>query len=118
MRVRDVDCSFKLFRREVIDKITIECTDFFVDTELVAKARKWNFRIVEKGVRHYARVAGETSVRASDVPRTLRTIVQMWQRIHRPSSAQVEAAERTRAMVAAAPVEVLPASAETTRAPE
>lgn len=108
VRVRDVDCSFKLFRREVIDKITIECTDFFVDTELVAKARKWNFRIVEKGVRHYARVAGETSVRASDVPRTLRTVARMWQRIHRPTPGQVEASERTRAAVEAAPVEVLP----------
>jgi glycosyltransferase involved in cell wall biosynthesis len=108
VRVRDVDCSFKLFRREVIDKVTIECTDFFVDTELVAKARKWNFRIVEKGVRHYARVAGETSVRAHDVPRTLRTVARMWQRIHRPTSRQVEASERTRAEIAAAPVEVLP----------
>jgi glycosyltransferase involved in cell wall biosynthesis len=112
VRVRDVDCSFKLFRREVIDKVTIECTDFFVDTELVAKARKWNFRIVEKGVRHYARVAGETSVRASDVPRTLRTIAQMWQRIHRPTPAQVEAAERVRAAALAAPIEVTPVPAE------
>jgi glycosyltransferase involved in cell wall biosynthesis len=108
VRVRDVDCSFKLFRREVIDKITIECTDFFVDTELVAKARKWNFRIVEKGVRHYARVAGETSVQPSDVPRTLRTIVRMWQRIHMPTSAQVEEAARVRAAVAAASVETTP----------
>ncbi len=118
VRVRDVDCSFKLFRREVIDKITIECTDFFVDTELVAKARKWNVRIVEKGVRHYARVAGETTVRASDVPRTLRTIVRMWQRIHRPTPAQVEAAERTRAAVAAAPVEVAPTPVEPSPARE
>jgi dolichol-phosphate mannosyltransferase len=118
VRVRDVDCSFKLFRREVIDKITIECTDFFVDTELVAKARKWNFRIVEKGVRHYARVAGETSVRASDVPRTLRTIVRMWQRIHMPTPAQVEAAARVRSAVAAAPVEVTPSTPEVAPAHE
>jgi glycosyltransferase involved in cell wall biosynthesis len=118
VRVRDVDCSFKLFRREVIDKITIECTDFFVDTELVAKARKWNFRIVEKGVRHYARVAGETSVRASDVPRTLRTIARMWQRIHRPTPGQVEAAERVRAAVAAARLEVMPERVEATPASE
>ncbi len=110
VRVRDVDCSFKLFRREVIDKITIECTDFFVDTELVAKARKWNFRIVEKGVRHYARVAGETSVAPSDVPRTLRTIGRMWQRIHMPTPAQVEEEVRIRAAVAAASVEAAPAS--------
>jgi hypothetical protein len=63
-------------------------------------------------------VAGETSVRASDVPRTLRTIMLMWQRIHRPSPAQVEAAERTRAAVAAAPVELVPGQVETARAPE
>jgi glycosyltransferase involved in cell wall biosynthesis len=110
VRVRDVDCSFKLFRREVIDKITIECTDFFVDTELVAKARKWNFRVVEKGVRHYARVAGETSVAPSDVPRTLRTIGRMWQRIHMPTSAQVEEEARVREAVAAASVESTPVS--------
>ena len=49
VRVRDVDCAFKLFRREVIEKITIESDDFFVDTELVAKARQWNFRIAREG---------------------------------------------------------------------
>jgi glycosyltransferase involved in cell wall biosynthesis len=70
VRVRDVDCAFKIFRREVTDKIFIETDNFFVDTELVAKARKWNFRIVEKGVRHYPRSAGETTVSSSDIPRT------------------------------------------------
>jgi glycosyltransferase involved in cell wall biosynthesis len=90
VRVRDVDCSFKLFRREVLDKITIECADFFVDTELVAKARKWNFRIAEKGVRHYPRTAGETTVRPSDIPRTVRTLARMWQRIYLPTHHQLD----------------------------
>ncbi|MBM4428743.1 MAG: glycosyltransferase family 2 protein [Chloroflexi bacterium] len=84
VRVRDVDCSFKLFRKEVLEKIDIECTDFFVDTELIAKARKWNFRIVEKGVRHYPRMAGQTTVRPSDIPRTLRTLSRMWRQIYFP----------------------------------
>jgi glycosyltransferase involved in cell wall biosynthesis len=109
VRVRDVDCSFKVFRREVLDKITIECTDFFVDTELVAKVRKWNFRLAQKGVRHYPRAAGETKVEASDVPRTLRTVAQMWQRIHMPTRAQVEDAARVREQVARASVEAKPA---------
>lgn len=90
VRVRDVDCSFKLFRREVLEKITIECDDFFVDTELVAKARKWNFRIAEKGVRHFPRSGGETTVRPSDIPRTFRTIGRMWQRIYLPTRRQLE----------------------------
>ncbi|HEX8599141.1 MAG TPA: glycosyltransferase family 2 protein [Chloroflexia bacterium] len=85
LRVRDVDCAFKLCRREVVEKITIECNNFFASTELLARARKWNFRIAEKGVRHYPRVAGETTVRASDIPRTLREIARMWRRIYFPN---------------------------------
>jgi dolichol-phosphate mannosyltransferase len=82
VKVRDVDCSFKVFRREVLETIDLEAADFFIDTEMVAKARRWNFRIVEKGVRHYPRRAGESTVRASDVPHTLRTIIRMWLRIY------------------------------------
>ena len=82
VRVRDVDCSFKLFRREVLESIVIECDDFFVDTELVAKSRRWNFRLLEKGVRHYPRMAGETTVQASHILTTLRTVAVMWRRIY------------------------------------
>ncbi len=89
LKVRDVDCAFKLFRKEVLNKITIECDNFFVSTELLAKARKWNFRIVEKGVRHYPRMAGETTVRPSDVPRTLREVGRMWRRIYFPNRRQL-----------------------------
>lgn len=106
--VRDVDCAFKVFRREVLDKIDIETTNFFVDTELVAKARKWNFRLVEKGVRHYPRMAGETKIEPSDIPRTLRVVLQMWQRIHLPTRGQVEEAARTRTAVLDADVERFP----------
>lgn len=84
VRVRDVDCSFKLFRREVLEAIDLESTDFFIDTEMVAKARRWNFRILEKGVRHYPRPAGQSTVRPSDIPRTLRTLARMWARIYLP----------------------------------
>ena len=83
-RVRDVDCSFKLFRREVLEAIDLETRDFFIDTEMVAKVRKWNFRILQKGVKHYPRRAGESSVRASHIPRTLLVVAQMWLRMYLP----------------------------------
>jgi glycosyltransferase involved in cell wall biosynthesis len=110
VKVRDVDCSFKLFRREVLDKITIEATNFFVDTELVAKVRKWNFRLAEKGVRHYPRTAGETTVQPSDIPRTLRVVFQMWRRIHFPTRQQVDEVAKIRALVSSADVERAPAA--------
>ena len=82
VRVRDVDCAFKLFRRELVERMDIESTDFFVDTELVAQAARLGARTVEVGVRHYPRTAGRTTVRASHVPRTLATVARMWWRLH------------------------------------
>ena len=90
LRVRDVDCAFKLMRRELVQKVTIECNNFFVNTELMAKARRWNFRIAQKGVRHYPRTAGETSVRPSDIPRTLGTVFTMWRRIYFPTRREMD----------------------------
>lgn len=88
VRVRDVDCSFKVMRRQKLDSIVLLSTDFFIDTEIVARARKWNWRIAEVGVRHFPRRAGRTTVRPSDVPRTLRVVLSMWFRIHFPNRAE------------------------------
>ncbi|MEK6326932.1 MAG: glycosyltransferase family 2 protein [Actinomycetota bacterium] len=110
VRVRDVDCSFKLMRREVTNKLALETDDFFIDTEIVARARKWNFRIAQKGVRHYPRVAGETNVRASDVWRTLSTIAHMWRRIYLPTRAQRKEGEAIAGRVIA--TEYRPAAAK------
>ncbi len=82
--IRDVDCSFKVMRRDKLDRLVLMCDDFFIDTEILARARKWNWRIVEVGVRHYPRQAGHTTVRAGDVPRTLRRVAEMWFAIHFP----------------------------------
>jgi glycosyltransferase involved in cell wall biosynthesis len=90
LHVRDVDCAFKLMRREVVQQVRIECENFFVNTELLAKARKWNFRIAEKGVRHYPRTAGQTTVRPSDIPRTLGTVFDMWRRIYLPTRKELD----------------------------
>jgi glycosyltransferase involved in cell wall biosynthesis len=90
LHVRDVNCAFKLMRRELIDQVALECDDSFISAELIARARKGNFRIAQRGVRHYSRPAGATTVRASFVPRTLRTIWRMWWRIHFPSRARCD----------------------------
>ena len=81
--VRDVDCSFKLIRRDALDRIDLESDDFFIDTELIAKARRLGLRIREEPVRHFPRAAGETTVRPSHVLMTLRDIAVMWRPIRR-----------------------------------
>jgi len=78
MRVRDLNCSFKLFQREAIQSLPLETTDFFIDTELVARLHQARFRYVQRGVRHYPCTAGHSSVRPGDVPRTPRSLVRIW----------------------------------------
>jgi len=58
---RDVDCSFKLVKKDVIKKISrLESTrGGMISPELLAKAKKAGFRIGEVGVHHYPRGTGE-----------------------------------------------------------
>jgi glycosyltransferase involved in cell wall biosynthesis len=57
--VRDIDCAFKLFRREVFDGLELESVGAMVNTELMVKLGRSGYRVVEVGVSHYPRVAGQ-----------------------------------------------------------
>ena len=58
LRVRDIDCAFKVFRRPVLDALPIESIGAFVNTELLLRARGEGFRIREVPVTHHPRFAG------------------------------------------------------------
>ncbi len=83
MRVRDLNCPFKLFKGDLIRALPLDTSDFFIDTELVARIHRGGYRYVQRGVRHYPRTAGKSTVRPSDVPRTLVSLARMWVRLRR-----------------------------------
>jgi len=85
MKVRDLNCSFKLFRGDLIRGLPLAASDFFIDTELVARIHLGGYPYVQRGVRHYPRTAGRSTVRPSDVPRTLVSLARMWVRLRRES---------------------------------
>jgi glycosyltransferase involved in cell wall biosynthesis len=58
LRVRDVDCAMKLFRREALDGVRVESGGAFFSAELLIKTLQEGRSIVEVGVPHYARTAG------------------------------------------------------------
>ena len=82
IKVRDIDCAFKLFRREVFDLVEIKSKKFFVNAEVLAKAKYYGFKMCEVGVRHYPRPAGRSTVRPSHVPSTLAELARIWIEIH------------------------------------
>jgi len=61
LKVKDIDCAFKLTKKEVIDKIPKlqSSRGGMISPELVGKARKAGFKIVEVGVHHYSRKEGK-----------------------------------------------------------
>jgi glycosyltransferase involved in cell wall biosynthesis len=81
LRVRDLNCSFKLFRGDVLRALPLQSDDFFIDAELVACLHRAGARCAQVPVRHLPRRAGRSTVRAADVPRTLRSLVRMRARL-------------------------------------
>jgi len=79
--VRDVNCSFKLWRGPALRALAFESDDFLVDLELVARAQRGGLRLVERGVAHHPRLAGESTVAAGDVRRTLRAMLRLRRRL-------------------------------------
>ena len=57
--VRDIDCAFKLFRREVFHRLDLESFGPMVNTELMVKIGRSGASVVELGVTHYPRTAGK-----------------------------------------------------------
>lgn len=57
--VRDIDCAFKLFRREVFDGLELNSVGAMVNTELMVKLGRSGYRVVEVGVSHFPRTAGK-----------------------------------------------------------
>jgi glycosyltransferase involved in cell wall biosynthesis len=61
LKIRDIDCAFKLYKREIFDKIELSSTGALIDAEILARAARKGYRITQKGVHHYPRLAGEQS---------------------------------------------------------
>jgi len=83
LRVRDIDCAFKLFRHEVLDDVALESDGAFISSELLIKLKRKNVPMVERGVHHYPRTTG-TSKGATPavILKTIRDVVQL--RLGRP----------------------------------
>lgn len=58
LRVRDIDCAMKLFRREVFLGLPLTSEGPFLSAELLIKLRARGTRLAQVGVTHYPRAAG------------------------------------------------------------
>lgn len=75
LRVRDIDCAMKLFRRSVFDGLRLEASGPFLSAELLIKLRARGVVIDQVGVNHYPRAAGtNTGASFTKILRTFRDL--------------------------------------------
>jgi glycosyltransferase involved in cell wall biosynthesis len=93
LKVRDVDCDFRLLRRSVFDRIRLEKTSGVICLEMMKKIHDAGFRIVEVPVHHYHRAFGRSQFfnfrrifkTAFDVSRLWVALVVLRQHRHAPA---------------------------------
>jgi len=82
LNLRDIDCAFKLFKREIFDHIKMESQGALIATEVLARASRKGYRITEKGVHHYPRTAGKpTGNNPRVILRAFKEVIQLRGRI-------------------------------------
>jgi len=71
MRIRDVNFAFKLLRRDILRHIELESEGSFIDVELLAKAQRRGFHIIQFGVDYFPRDRGTSTLSSPAVISTI-----------------------------------------------
>ena len=79
LRLRDVDCDFRLMRRAVFDKVTLTRSSGVICVELMKKVQDHGFRIAQVPVHHFHRSYGRSQFfNVRRVGRTLLDLLRLW----------------------------------------
>src|SRR5262245_11010761 len=76
LSVKDVDCDFRLMRRSLFDRISLEKNSGVICLEMMKKITDAGFRIVEVPVHHYHRAYGQSQF--FNFPRLARTAIDVF----------------------------------------
>ncbi len=86
---RDINFSFKLLRREVLEAIELRAEGSLIDAELIVKARNLGFVIQQLGLDYFPRSRGESTLSSpSVIVKILRELIQLYPEMKRPRRRQ------------------------------
>ncbi len=67
VRIRDVNFAFKLCRRQIFDDVRLVSEGSFIDAELVIRATKYGYKVVQFGVDYFPRTRGVSTLSSPTV---------------------------------------------------
>ena len=62
VRFRDINFAFKLCRTRIFDKVTLRSEGSFIDAELIVKAKRHGFEVIQFGVDYFPRTRGVSTL--------------------------------------------------------
>ena len=84
LKVRDIDCGFKLISKAVVQKIPplVSERGAFISSEFLIKAKKAGFKIEEVGVHHYPRRQGQgTGAALNVIVKSFVDLFKLWKKL-------------------------------------
>ena len=82
LRFRDVNFSFKLFRRALLDRIVLKSEGSFIDAEFLVRARKAGAHVIQIGVDYFPRTRGQSTLASPTVIlEILREMTMLWREL-------------------------------------
>ena len=82
IRIRDIDCDYRLIRRDLLEQIHLISTSGTICVELVRKLELSGCEVVEVGVHHYARQYGTSQFfRLRSLAVTFSQLLKLWLRL-------------------------------------
>lgn len=82
LKINDVDCAFKLFKKSVISRLDIKSSYSFIDAEILLKAKRAGYSIKQLEVKHFPRVFGSSTVGIKTIALTVAEILKFWKEFH------------------------------------
>jgi glycosyltransferase involved in cell wall biosynthesis len=82
IRIRDIDCDYRLIRRDLLESIHLTSTSGTICVELVRKLELSGCHVAEVGVHHYARQHGKSQFfRVRSLAITFYQLLRLWVRL-------------------------------------
>jgi hypothetical protein len=67
VRMRDINFAFKLCRTRIFDKVQLKSEGSFIDAELVVKAQRHGYTVIQFGVDYFPRTRGVSTLSSPTV---------------------------------------------------